>query len=93
MVSAFGMPMNDLPRDNVKMRQQQVDPRLALNNGHQLLAQEHRRSQRPLSHHQPVMLGAFLNFRESRGAVSILLKAENVSSLFAKVVLFVLLVA
>ncbi|VDK61948.1 unnamed protein product [Anisakis simplex] len=53
----FGLGASESsPRDHVKMRQQQVDPRMALNNGvspHQRYAPEqNRRSQRPLSHHQ-----------------------------------------
>ncbi|KHN82631.1 Serine/threonine-protein kinase mig-15 [Toxocara canis] len=51
----FGLAANDSPREHVKLRQQQVDPRMALNNSgpHQRYAGEQsRRSQRPLSHHQ-----------------------------------------
>uniref|UniRef100_A0A5S6PV73 non-specific serine/threonine protein kinase n=2 Tax=Brugia malayi TaxID=6279 RepID=A0A5S6PV73_BRUMA len=43
----------DDSREHVKLRQQQVDPRMALNGlGHQRHGDHNRRSQRPLSHHQ-----------------------------------------
>lgn len=43
----------DDSREHVKLRQQQVDPRLALN-GLGRHGDHNRRSQRPLSHHQAV---------------------------------------
>uniref|UniRef100_F1KTH6 non-specific serine/threonine protein kinase n=1 Tax=Ascaris suum TaxID=6253 RepID=F1KTH6_ASCSU len=51
----FGLAANDSPREHVKLRQQQVDPRMALNSSgaHQrYVGEQSRRSQRPLSHHQ-----------------------------------------
>uniref|UniRef100_A0A915A886 non-specific serine/threonine protein kinase n=2 Tax=Parascaris univalens TaxID=6257 RepID=A0A915A886_PARUN len=51
----FGLAVNDSPREHVKLRQQQVDPRMALNSSgpHQrYVGEQSRRSQRPLSHHQ-----------------------------------------
>uniref|UniRef100_A0A915A6G7 non-specific serine/threonine protein kinase n=1 Tax=Parascaris univalens TaxID=6257 RepID=A0A915A6G7_PARUN len=52
---SYHRPMNDSPREHVKLRQQQVDPRMALNSSgpHQrYVGEQSRRSQRPLSHHQ-----------------------------------------
>uniref|UniRef100_A0A1I8E8F6 non-specific serine/threonine protein kinase n=1 Tax=Wuchereria bancrofti TaxID=6293 RepID=A0A1I8E8F6_WUCBA len=48
----------DDSREHVKLRQQQVDPRMALNGlGHQRHGDHIRRSQRPLSHHQAFQRG------------------------------------
>ncbi|VDN03074.1 unnamed protein product [Thelazia callipaeda] len=45
-------------REHVKLRQQQVDPRLALNGlSHQRHGDHNRRSQRPFSHHQAFQRG------------------------------------
>uniref|UniRef100_A0A1I8ERI9 Protein kinase domain-containing protein n=1 Tax=Wuchereria bancrofti TaxID=6293 RepID=A0A1I8ERI9_WUCBA len=48
----------DDSREHVKLRQQQVDPHMALNGlGHQRHGDHNRRSQRPLSHHQTFQRG------------------------------------
>lgn len=59
LFAAFGLAANDSPREHVKLRQQQVDPRMALNSSgaHQrYVGEQSRRSQRPLSHHQSVII-------------------------------------